>query len=160
MIEFKEVKNQNPEQVCLYYAIYANKFEVVANMTKQPVDELQRYRELFNSFVVNQSPYIDNAGNVRYSDISIYSKQHNVDIRYEIGSLNPKSEISSRVLRYIQESKNIPEKLLVLVLLGNGYDDIVEYYAKPLIRKEKLNITIIRSMDNYKKHINNIFQTL
>jgi len=156
MIPIPAIKNLLERECTEYVTNYIHKF---TNLYLKPINELNYYRENHNDIIIVQPPYKNNAGNVQYNDFSILSKSNGIDIRYEVSSLDPNSTLKGKALLHALES-HIPEKLLVLVLLGRGYDEICEYTLRPLIMRDRLRITVIRTMEQYKSHIDFIFRKM
>jgi hypothetical protein len=119
------------------------------NMSREPVEQLYNLRRDYNSFIALQPPYRTNFGVTQWSDFSIY-KRNECDIRVEISSLRDLSDISCRVYRLLRESKNMPEKLLVLVLLDKGYNNpYVLNGIYNMIKSDQLPVKVIKSINDY-----------
>lgn len=157
MIAIPSIKNSLERECTEYVTNYIHRY---TNLYLKPINELNYYREKHDNIIIIQPPYKNNAGNVQYNDLSILSKTLGIDIRYEVSSLEPNGTLKGKGLIHSLEAHNIPEKLLVLVLIGNGYDDIVKYTIRPLIQTNKLRVTIIRSVEEYKNHIDYIFRKM
>lgn len=149
------------ENECIGYAY--QKISTYNNLYRKPEQQLETYRKLCNKIGLDvifiQPPYFDYTGKQRYNDWSIFSPTHKIDIRYEVKSLNVNDSIlCEQAYRHVKESKHIPEKLLVLILLGSGYDKIVKHSLLPLIAKKNLPVLILRSIEEYKAHIDKQFK--
>jgi len=156
MIQIPSIKNTLERECTEYVTNYIQKF---TNLYLKTINELDYYRRKDNILII-QPPYRNNAGNVQYNDLSIICKSYGIDNRYEFSSLEPNSTLKGKGLIHSLEANNIPEQLLVLVLIGNGYDEIVQYTIKPLIKTNKLRVTVIRTVEEYKNHIDTIFRRM
>jgi hypothetical protein len=119
------------------------------NMNRKPVEQLYNLRRDYDSFIAHQSPYKNSYGLTQWSDFSVY-KRNECDIRVEVSSLAEISDLSCRVYRLLRESKTMPEKLLILVLLDKGYNNpYVLRGIYDMIKSDQLPVKIIKTIDDY-----------
>jgi hypothetical protein len=149
------------ENECIGYA--CQKIQLYNNLYRKPEQQLDTYRKLCAKagldIIFIQPPYFDYTAKQRYNDWSIFSPTHNIDIRYEVKSLNVNDSIlCEQAERHVKESKHIREKLLVLILIGRGYDRIIKYSLEPMIAKKKLPVLILRTIEEYKAHLDEQFK--
>ena len=130
------------------------------NLYNLPYEELLRVREKYEEFFIIQPPYINNAGRTQWNDLSVMSKKNNIDKRFEFCSLNVRGGIDGKVLRHAFEAHNIPERELVLVCIGEGYEEVVEYTLRPQIKQLKLRVSPIVSIAEYKRYIDTLFRKI
>jgi hypothetical protein len=148
--------NDPLERECTEYA--TNYITRYINLNRQPLQQLMYYRNDYRDTLVIQPPYKNDAGDIQYNDLSILSKSKKIDFRYEFSSLNPtNSTLKGKALIHAFEAHNVPEQILILVLLGDGYHNMVEYTLRSLIKPNRLPVMLITSMEEYRKHIDMIF---
>ena len=121
------------------------------------VEQFKKYIGFFDECVIYQPPYTDNHNNVRYSDLSIISKKLGFNIRFEVASLEKKSNLQYRVHDLIVQSKNMPEDVFCLVLVGKGFDNVVKEITPQLENLEKPTV-ILRSINEYKEYVDALLE--
>jgi len=125
---------------------------------KQPFQRLLNLRRDKDSYIVFQSPYFCSDGTQKWTDFSVCDKSINLDIRIEVKNLNTKGSIKNDAYEHLMGSTNIPEKLLVIVLIGCGYDDHVCIDLHRVIEMGRLNATIILGVDNFNNYIDSRYR--
>lgn len=153
----KHIKNPM-ERECTEYAHQYIRYP--RNLYYKPYKELLHIREKYDEFLIIQPPYINNAGRTQWNDLSIMSKRFDIDLRFEFCSLNVRGGIDGKILKHAFEAHNIPERDLILVCVGKGYEETIEYTLRPKIRELKLNVSVIDSIEKYKRYIDTICRTL
>jgi hypothetical protein len=123
------------------------------NLRNEPAEQLMSLRKNCHSFVVYQTPYHNSIGYNRWNDFSIYNKQRGIDCRIEVKSLIPPSALKNAVYGHIMEARNMVENEMIIVLFGEGYDDQIIRGAKQLIAESNVNVRLITSIEELKKHL-------
>ena len=135
--------------------VLTNYADFYITLLKKPMQSLYNNMKCFEKMVVFQSPYIHSSKSYRYSDFTFWDKTKNIFIRGEIRySSVPNSDLNTKVLAIIRELPNYPEKELVLVLLGEGFDDETDimYQVRDEV-KTKPNIFICRTIEDFENYI-------
>ena len=125
---------------------------------KKPTEQLNTFRFIYDSFIVYQSPFTDLIGSTQWTDFSLFNKDKNIDLRIEVKSLKPSNtKLRNVVYELLRDSDYIPEKRLILVLLGEGFNDKLLIDIDRLINTEKHPVTIFRSIESFKVYIDSLF---
>lgn len=127
-------------------------------MYKQPTQQLLNVRKVKESCVIIQPPYTDSMGETHWNDFSLFNKKYDVDLRFEVKSLDVDSDLRDIVFKHIIEAKNIPEKQLVLVLFGIGFNAQVKRYYDQYIETMELNIVIVQTIKELEKHLKGLYK--
>lgn len=154
MIKIPTIADRFERECTEYVTNYIHRF---TSLRYKTIRELEYYRRTENDLIIIQPPYVNYSNEVKFSDLSIISKSNGIDIRYEISSLIPDSTLAAKALKHALESLKIHEKQFVLVLLHHGYDNIVNDMVLPLIRKDNLPVMVLRTIEQYKNHVDEIF---
>lgn len=139
------------ERECIEYA--HTKIPIWTNLYRKPIEELAETYRLNEEIIILQPPYIDKSRMPKFNDWAIKIK--GTKFRYEIKTLKPsRSSLSDSTLKHVLHSKYMLEDILVLILIGSVYDNVIKYELSDEIFKKSLStIKIIRTIDEYKKHI-------
>jgi hypothetical protein len=81
----------------------------------------------------------------------------NIDLRIEVMSLETNGGLGEAPYKYLRLAKTMPEKEMILLLLGEGYDEFVLYGFKEMIKSERLPITIIRNIHRFENFISRMY---
>lgn len=127
-------------------------------MFKNPYETLLTYRSLNKPYVFVQPPYRTKLNFDSWSDLALFDPNKGIDIRIEVMSLHPKSVLAERTYKPVRESKNMPEELLILILLGNGFDEYATYGIRDMIRSERLPVTIMRSIEEFEFYLKRMYE--
>lgn len=151
-----QIKNKLEKECVSYLHQYVIQFK---DLYRKPVNLLDYYIGARIDLIALQPPYIDYSQSQRHSDWSLILPRLNIYNRYEIKSLdvNDSALCHAAYQQAIDCCKTMKEKHMYLILLGRGYDDLVKYKLLPLIQKKKLPLTIFRSLNEYRNHVDLIF---
>lgn len=126
---------------------------------KKPTEQLNTFRRIYDSFIVYQTPFTDLIGYTQWTDFSLLCKDKNIDLRIEVKSLKPSdSKLRNVIYELLRDSRYMPEKKLVLVLLGDGFNDKLLVDVNYLISTEKYPIIIFREIESFKTYIDSLFK--
>jgi len=122
------------------------------NLRNEPAEQLQALRKQCTSFVVYQTPFHNSIGYNQWNDFSIYNKERGIDCRIEVKSLIPPSALKNTVYEHIMEARHIIEDEMIIVLLGEGYDEQIIRGAKQLIAESNVRVKLITSIEELKTY--------
>lgn len=124
------------------------------NLRNEPTEQLISLRRNCKSYVAYQPPYNNSIGVNQWNDISIYNEARGIDCRIEVKSLETEGSLNETILGHITESKNIPEKELIIVLFGIGFGSKVLKNAFELINETKAPVRIFMSVNELLSYLN------
>jgi len=135
----------------------------IKQMSNERTEQIYNVREYYNKCLIIQPPYQNTANRKECSDFSYFDKTVGLDFRLEIKSLDPRNSVlGDTVIRIAKESKLMPEKLLILLLIGDGYDEINRnmIVLRETIEQERLHVTIMRSFDQLESYFKSRYRNL
>jgi len=140
-------------------------FKNVKNMQNDTILGLEVMKKYMDDTLFLYPPQKGmNSFDIIRGDFVLYKKSKNIDIRIEASCLKPKkSVIAAKLHTTIAGVKYIPEKTIMLVIFGDGYDlnnqimiDLKNRFKHEI--PETKELIIIRSYDEFKTYIKQIMK--
>lgn len=146
------IRNVHEVRVGLLLTKYVDKY---ITLFRKPLQSLKNTKKCFDSLIVFQSPYQHSSKTYRYSDFTVWDKSKNVNIRGEVRySSVANSDLNCKVLSIIHELPNYPENELVLILLGEGFNEETDimYQIKTEL-KNNPNVIVCNTLNEFDNYL-------
>ena len=135
----------------------------IKQMSDERTEQIYNVREYYDRCLIIQPPYQNSANRKECNDFSYFDKAAGLDFRLEIKSLDPRNSVlGDSIIRIVKESKLMPEKLLILLLIGDGFDEINRnmIVLRETIEQERLHVTVMRSFEQLESYLKSRYQNL
>ena len=135
-------------------------FDMVKNLFREPLEVTESVRRNWERVIITQSGRKLINGDIYHIDIEVIDKLINKHIGIEVMYLTDrKSDLSHRVNKLIYNYTLYPENEFLYLLLGDGFNEKSDVMMgfNGLVKEKGINLTITRSIEDFEKHLNNIY---
>ena len=127
-------------------------------MYMKPTQQLLNERRDKDSCIFIQPPLTTPEGKTRWTDFSLMIKDKDIDKRIEVRSLDVySSDLSEAPAKFLRWTKTMPEKEMLLILLGDGFNSVTPMFRE-VIMMQKLPISIIRDLAQFENYLREHFK--